>query len=363
MIRRIMFVTRFLSGGGAERVISVLANSLVEQGYEVGIMAYNVTPQDYPLDARVSRFTLENYAEDTGNPVSRTAFRWKHLRKAVKAYHPDVVLPFLEPLVRETFLTTRGLHIPMISAVRNKPVYHSALEKRLYDYFYAHSAAVFLQTESQKQFFGEKIVAKSFVVPNPISAGFIACGTERKERTAIRTIVTAGRLNPQKNHRLLIEAMAQVHRAHPECVLHIYGEGSERDGLQAQIDGLDAGSYIRLMGRSTDLAQVYADADLFVLSSDYEGMPNALAEAMAAGMPCISTDCLTGPKELIGDDQRGLLVPTGDAESMAAAMLRLIESPELAGRLGAAAHAYTGERFAPSQVALALVENCEQYIS
>ncbi len=88
-------MTRFLSGGGAERVISVLANSLVEQGYEVGIMAYNVTPQDYPLDARVSRFTLENYAEDTGNPVSRTAFRWKHLRKAVKAYHPDVVLPFL----------------------------------------------------------------------------------------------------------------------------------------------------------------------------------------------------------------------------------------------------------------------------
>lgn len=261
MVNKILFITRFLSGGGAERVISVLANCLAEQEYDVGVLIYNITENDYPLDKRISYFTLENYDEDEGNKITRTAFRWKNLRKIMKEYHPDVVLPFLESAVREAFIVSRGLNMQVISTVRNLPVYASKWEKYFYDYIYEHSTAVFLQTESQKQFFNERIINKSFVVPNPVSPVFVQVGEKRKQQRKFKKIVTAGRLSPQKNHLFLIEAMNIVHKKHPECSLYIYGEGDEQDNLLRFIDGLKAESYIQLKGRSANLAQIYEKAD------------------------------------------------------------------------------------------------------
>lgn len=363
MIRRVLFITRFLSGGGAERVISVLANALVEQKYDVGVLIYNITADDYPLDKRVAQFTLKNYEENSGNRLTRTTFRWKNLRKIMKEYHPDVILPFLESAVRDTFFASRGLNMKTISTVRNLPVYDSKLEKYFYDYIYANSTAVFLQTESQKQFFSNRINNQSFVVPNPVNSIFIQVGEKGKQQKKIKVIVTAGRLNPQKNHRLLIEAMNIVHKKHPECLLHIYGEGNEQDSLLHFIDELEAESYIQLKGRSAKLAQIYEKADLFVLSSDYEGMPNALTEAMAAGLPCIATDCLTGPKELIGNNQRGILVPVGDVLQMSAAMMEMIESPDMANKLGRDAHEYVKEQFSPEKIVKSLIACCEKNVS
>ena len=167
---------------------------------------------------------------------------------------------------------------------------------------------------------------------------------------------------PQKNQKMLIDAMAVVHKAHPEVTLKIFGEGPEENSLLAHIHELELDDCVQLMGKTADVAGELARADLFVFSSDFEGMPNALMEAMAAGMPCVSTDCPTGPKELIGENERGLLVPLGDTEAFAAAVLYMIEHVPEANTMGQKAHAYMRENYSPLSIARQLAENCEKYL-
>lgn len=140
-------------------------------------------------------------------------------------------------------------------------------------------------------------------------------------------IVTCGRLTEQKNHRLLIDAFAEVQKIYPFATLKIYGEGVLREKLQNQIDSLNLNEKVFLMGATNDVAKALQTADLFVLSSDYEGMPNALMEAMAAGVPCISTDCpCGGPRELFGEDASDKLVPCNDSAQLAEAICKVLET-------------------------------------
>ena len=142
-------------------------------------------------------------------------------------------------------------------------------------------------------------------------------------------IVTCGRLTEQKNHKLLIDAFAEVQKIHPYTTLKIYGEGSLREKLQNQIDSLNLNEKVFLMGATNDVAKALQTADLFVLSSDYEGMPNALMEAMAAGVPCISTDCpCGGPRELFGEDASDKLVPCNDSAQLAKAICCVFDGAE-----------------------------------
>lgn len=150
------------------------------------------------------------------------------------------------------------------------------------------------------------------------------------ERTPVRgEIVTCGRLTEQKNHKLLIDAFAEVQKIYPFATLKIYGEGVLREKLQNQIDSLNLNEKVFLMGATNDVAKALQTADLFVLSSDYEGMPNALMEAMAAGVPCISTDCpCGGPRELFGEDASDKLVPCNDSAQLAEAICCVFDGAE-----------------------------------
>lgn len=154
----------------------------------------------------------------------------------------------------------------------------------------------------------EKLQKKSKIIYNAVKEDFYQI-----ERTPVRgEIVTCGRLVEQKNHALLIDAFSEVVKKYPFVTLKIYGEGALREKLQHQINDLGLEKKAFLMGATSDVEKVLQTADLFVLSSDYEGMPNALMEAMAAGVPCISTDCpCGGPRELLGDDSN-LLIPVGN---------------------------------------------------
>ena len=142
-------------------------------------------------------------------------------------------------------------------------------------------------------------------------------------------IVTCGRLTEQKNHAMLINAFAEVQKKYPFATLKIYGDGTLKDKLQKQIDDLGLSSTAHLMGATSDVTRALQTADLFVLSSDYEGMPNALMEAMAAGVPCISTDCpCGGPRELFGEDGSNKLVQCRDVNQMEKAICSVLESTE-----------------------------------
>ena len=154
------------------------------------------------------------------------------------------------------------------------------------------------------------------VIPNPVNPLYI--GNQKTEYNAdSHKIVAAGRLSEQKNYKMMIDAVKLASDEYPDVLLQIYGGGELEDQLCSYIKEQGLDSNVKLMGRSDELYQVYKAADLFVMSSDYEGMPNALAEAMAIGLPCISTDCKTGPRDLIDDGKNGFLVPCKNPESLA----------------------------------------------
>ncbi len=143
----------------------------------------------------------------------------------------------------------------------------------------------------------------------------------------VKIVVAAGRLNLQKGFDLLVPAFAAVARRHPEWRLRIYGSGPERARLQAQIDALGAGDQIALRGRSERLVEAMAEASIFALSSRWEGFPMVLLEAIAIGLPVVSFDCPTGPRDIVGDGHGGVLVPPEDVDALAAALDALIADP------------------------------------
>ena len=164
-----------------------------------------------------------------------------------------------------------------------------------------------------------------------------------------RAIVAVGRMSPEKGFDLLIDAFARVHAGRPEWRLVILGEGTERPRLEAQIKRLGLRAAVELPGTVPDPAEAFRRAGIFALSSRIEGFPNALLEAMAAGLPVVAADCPYGPAEIVQDEWNGMLVPVGNADALATGLLRLIDDPELRARLGARATS-VAEAYSPEKI-------------
>jgi glycosyltransferase involved in cell wall biosynthesis len=182
-------------------------------------------------------------------------------------------------------------------------------------YLYKKADGFVFQTEDAAKYFEGIIKCDSKIIPNPINPKFIK---EPYKGEREKNIVTVGRLESQKNQKMLIEAFGKIESKYPEYSLLIYGDGSKKEELQDLIKEKGLENKVILKGKIDDVENVIDKAKMFVLSSDYEGMPNALMEAMALGLPCISTDCpCGGPRYLMENGKSGLLVPVGNSDAMA----------------------------------------------
>ncbi|MGI5482820.1 glycosyltransferase family 4 protein [Streptomyces lavendofoliae] len=188
---------------------------------------------------------------------------------------------------------------------------------------------------------GTRVLAIPNSVPAPVVTPSDTSGT---------TIVAAGRLAPEKQYEVLIEAFAKVVAQRPEWTLRICGWGKRKDRLRRRIDQLGLYNSVHLMGPRSPIEPEWVKGALAVSTSRHESFGMTLVEAMRCGLPVVSTDCDYGPREIIEDGEDGLLVPVGDVDAIAAALLRLIDDPELRRRMGAAALA-NGRRFDPGPVA------------
>ncbi|UQX53795.1 glycosyltransferase [Cytobacillus pseudoceanisediminis] len=173
----------------------------------------------------------------------------------------------------------------------------------------------------------QKNSKKGIIIPNPIN---VATGASKNKK---KKLVSVGRLSEQKNQAMLIDAFAKVNEEHPEYQLFIYGEGHLRDLLSQQINELHLNDKVFLPGTVTNIHEVISDAEIFVLSSNYEGLSNALLEAMMMGLPCISTNC-AGSNEIIKDEVNGLLIPIGDTERLTDTINKLITNKDFSSQLG-----------------------------
>lgn len=328
-----------LTPGGTERVTCNLSNYLVENDYNVTILTLlNTYKPAYELDRKIKCISLsENKGQASNKSIEycRHITRYARLWKFIRKNKTDLYLVML-PLPTYMLLSLRRIiKVPIIVSERSDPnqFYKSSKVKRaLMKRLFPRSDAFIFQTEDAKAFYREIITAENIVIPNPINRSFI-----RKPFTGERkkVIVAAGRLCEPKNYPMLLEAFSLIASKHIEYQLVIYGSGGLLQELVNKTEELNIADKVFFAGQVSDIADCIIDSALFVLSSDYEGMPNALMEAMALGLPCISTDCpCGGPRFLIQNKNNGLLVPVGNTEAMAEAMDMILSDKDLAQSLG-----------------------------
>lgn len=332
--QKIVIVTRNLLGGGAERVIAQLSNYFVAQGKQCRIITIDKSEVFYQLNPNI---VIQAIGKKSNNKLVDKIRRYQLVRKMIQQEAPDMVLSFPEEIGIYVLLALLGTGIPVYVSERNNPwvMPDAKVTRVLRRLMYPFARGIIFQTEMAKSFFPKSIQKKGIVLSNPIEADRIP-GQYVGEREKV--IVAAGRLFRQKNFPLLLKAFSRFSPGHPEYKLRIYGEGYMLDTLNALCSEHNIQNKVEFPGKSNVLLEKMNSAAMFVLSSDYEGMPNVLLEAMCMGMPVISTDCPSGgPRELIADGVNGLLIPVGDELALYQAMERMAD-PEFAGQMADAAY-------------------------
>lgn len=332
-MRKILFAISSLGSGGAERVVSTLANELTARGYAVSMLLVANSRQVYPLSEKIRVVSLD-CEEDLGRGVlKRYPIRLKKIRAALKEMNPDAVVSFMSETNIDVCLAALGLKVPILVSERNDPAVDPAsrVKQLLRRFAYLRSDGFVFQTPDAQAYFSRSIQKRSRIILNPLVSTLPEPYTGPREKR----IVAVGRLNPQKNYPLLLDAFWEFSRKHPDYTLEIYGRGNLEPRLRAQISQLGLEDRVLLKGFCAQVHDAIRSAAFFVMSSDFEGMPNALMEAMALGLPCVCTDCpCGGPRMLIRDGENGLLVGVGQKNELVQAMDRLADNPELAQTFG-----------------------------
>ncbi len=331
--KEIAFVVTSMGRGGAERVVSILANYYASIDWKVHIIMLWHNIVEYKLNEAI---TVHDLSSSGKNPYLRLPAVMKRLRKVLKEIAPKSVVSFIAQNNIVAYFSCKRLNVRFIPSERIDPasMKRGWLYTKMLNRVYARSTATVLQTERALKFFSVKVQKNSRVIYNPVT---VSCQAA-KERE--KTIITAGRLEKQKNHQMLISAFARFHEQYPDYKLAIYGEGVLRSQLETLINDLGLGESIFLPGAVSDIQEKMSKAEIFALSSNFEGMSNALMEAMAIGVPCISTNC-AGSDELIQNEENGLLIDVGDEEGMLNALLYMAEHREVAAEMGKKAREFS----------------------
>lgn len=334
--KKLIFHINSMGKGGAERVVSILSKYFLSDGYEVLIVTLWRAEEEYEIADGIKRINLgdDKRLERMGR-ISLALRRLWRIRQIIKMENPDIVISFCKKANFRCAYSMIGLKTPLLVSVRNDPKVDYLPFRRGMRRMERKACGCVFQTRDALLCFNEKFQQKSKVIWNPLDDKYLLPNTEWVPGS--NYIVTVGRLSRQKNHLMLLKAFYSIMDEFPTVELRIYGEESNagiKDALLAYIDQQNMQTRVKLMGQSSQLETEIRNATLFVLSSDYEGMPNALIEAMAMGIPSISTDCpCGGPRELIENEVSGLLVPVESEKEMAAAMRKILKNPDLAVRI------------------------------
>lgn len=326
-IKKVVLVITSLSSGGAERVISNLANHLAKKGYQIAIVTYYSEKLDwYPLAGSIKRIVIghspsKNKLEFIINFCRKIVV----LRKTIVGINPDVIISFLTEVNVTTILSTIGLRKKTIISERIDPTMHRDVLlfwKFLRRLTYPLATKLIVQTKSIAKYYRKWRNLDIAVIPN--SAPLLVKSGIEESNFQKPFILAIGRLVSQKGFDLLIKSFAQIAQKYPNWNLVIIGEGEKRQELERLVSRLGLNNRIILPGRVKNTQEVLRHGDIFVLSSRYEGFPNVLLEAMACGLPVISFNCPSGPAEIIRHNYDGILVSPENIEQLSLAMEKLM---------------------------------------
>lgn len=317
-----MIITIFidgLSGGGSERFSTLLSSGLSSIGHEVILLTGPRRQNEYDMPKNVQR--VELYKKKS---YLRNAFWLNRFNKKNKVDICIAVGIYANLVVA---LSSLASSTKIILSERNDPRHDiiSWKSKLLKKLLFGMGDAYVFQTSESRSYYNKRIQSRSTIIPNPVKEGIPHRSNIIKEE-----IVAVGRLMPQKNYELLLKAFAIVNKKHPQYRLRIFGTGREEWYLKKLVLELGIKENVVFEGFVLDVHKRISHSDIYVLSSDYEGMPNSLLEAMVMGFPVVSTDCDGGaPKYLIKNGENGLIVPKGNLNELVYAMLSFIENPQL----------------------------------
>lgn len=331
-MKKILFVVPSLSKGGAERMVSRISTELAkDKDFDVSILYFFDTENKYEVGNEVKLFNLSNGDEKQYNNISKVK-RILKIRKYIKDYNPDYIVPFLNHVCFYVFLSAilTKYRKRICCTERANPCY--ARKKKIRNFVISNTGKFIVQNQGQKEYFSKRIQKKTVIIPNFVEDSLFE--TEKTYNSKIENIVFLGRLSEEKNIPLLIEAFSELKS--DEVMLHIYGHGNNEKYLRIAEKSKKKDQII-FEGRTEKAKEVLLESDLFVLSSNYEGMPNVLMEAMALGVPCISTDCDYGPRDLVVDKENGILVPIDNKNTLRDAIQYLIDNPDIAVKYGKSA--------------------------
>ncbi len=330
---RLTLIIQSLNPGGAERVMATMANYWAPKGWEITFLTFDdgLNSPFFELDPKIKHYPLA-IANDSGNLLEGLKHNIKRLwvlRKAVKKTKPDAVISFIDRTNVRTLASTLGLSFPIVVSERIDPSKNDigrvwSLFRRL---LYPFASRLVVQTSGALSFFSRSMQKKSRIIPNPVIVPPIA-GERKLNRNAAssapKTLIAMGRLTEQKGFDILLRAFARVSPRHPEWNLVIWGEGEQRSPLEKLKNDLGLQDKVALPGVTHSAYAEMVKADLFVLSSRFEGFPMVLVESMVCGLPVISFDCPSGPKDIIQNEVDGLLIPSENLEKLAEAMDKLM---------------------------------------
>lgn len=353
--KTIAFYIGSLSKGGAERVVVNLAEYFYRIGYQVYIVTKLKEEDEYGISEGIQRIIADLTEEEIIS--NRACFyrlrnffaRINKLKRIWKQIAPDVIVSFIKKNNFMALASAKPLGIPVLVSVRSAPEreYAGKLYSALVRILFAFADGVIVQTKDAMSYFPGYIRKKAVILPNSLNAAFLK---ERYRGERRKEIVTVGRIDSNKNQKLLAETFLELTKDYPEWRCILYGEGEGKAAIERLIHKSSAGNRVILPGRQDKIQDKIYKASIFVLPSNCEGMPNALIEAMALGLAVVSTDCpCGGPKDLIEDGENGILIPVGDKEALKKALRQLMESPEMRERLGRNA-AKIQERLHPDTV-------------
>lgn len=328
-----------LGGGGAERVVCNLANYLIEKNWNICIVTMSDNKASYFLNPKIKLYPLIRYYERK-TFVYNLIIRYIRFRKYIKTETIDCFIALLPVTILMSLILRKKINGKIIISERDDPNSYSVTTQWMLKILAHRADGYVFQTNDAYQWYKKYIKkGKINIIPNAVNKEFLTIDSNILKENRI---IAAGRLVQKKNFPLLLKAYAEIVDKYPDCKLVIFGSGPEKDNLKNLSMKLNIESNVKIFDYTKNLKEELQKSKVFVLSSDYEGMPNVLVEAMALGLPCIATDCPAGgPKSIIQHGINGYLTEVQNVRQMAYYIDLLLASEELAKRIGDRAHDIT----------------------
>ncbi len=333
--KKISFIIGALTAGGAERVVSTLSNKLLE-AYEVHIIVLTKSTPFYSLNKNIKLFNCREQFQPSSNiyhAIKSNISLYKTISSYLKEKKIDLVIGFITSANILAILAARKNKIPCIISERNFPKKSNTgtqwriLRKLLYK----KADFLVVQTDEIKKHFESIInINKIVILNNPIAPELSDARDNNLKKENI--VLNIGRLTEQKAQDLLIKSFANINN--DNWKLLIIGKGNKQEEYKALIRDNNLEDKVELLEQTKDIAHYYNKSKIFAFTSIFEGFPNALTEAMHFGLPCVSTDCPTGPSKLINHNLNGYLIPMGDQDQLQIYLTKLMENEDLCKKLG-----------------------------